>query len=55
MMWLAVGGVAALVVVALFAVAQRTDGVGGDLDLGTISGGWLNERRAHDGDSDPNR
>ena len=54
MVWLAVAGVAALVM-ALFVAARRTDGAGGDPDLGTISGNWLNERRIHDRDSDPNR
>jgi hypothetical protein len=53
MVWIALLGLAVLVVLALLVMARRRDGASGD--LGTISGSWLNERRAQDRDVDPNR
>lgn len=56
MVWIALAVLAVVVAVALlFLVARRRDGDGGDRDLGIISSSWLNERRAHERDVDPNR
>jgi hypothetical protein len=55
MVWVAVGGLAVCVTLALWAAARRKGGAVGTDDLGSISSSWLNERRAHDRESDPNR
>jgi hypothetical protein len=54
MVWLGLVVLVAVIALVLFLMARRRDGAG-DRDLGTISGSWLNERRAHDRDVDPNR
>jgi hypothetical protein len=54
MVWLAVGGFLAVVTAA--ARAFRRDGVSrGGTDLGDISTSWLNQHRAHERETDPNR
>jgi hypothetical protein len=54
MVWIVVGGFAAVVVVAAWAF--RRGGVSrSGTDLGDISTSWLNQHRAHDRDTDPNR
>ena len=55
MVWVAVGVLAVVVALALLLMTRRRDGGVGDRDLGSISSSWLNERRAHDRDVDPNR
>ncbi|MCU1384534.1 MAG: hypothetical protein JWL71_3231 [Acidobacteria bacterium] len=54
MVWVTLGGVAVCVALTLLLIARRRDG-GGGTDLGTISGSWLNEHRAHERDVAPNR
>ena len=52
MVWIAVGGVAVLVTTAFGVITwSRRDGVQ-ERDLGSISGTWLNERRANDRDAE---
>jgi hypothetical protein len=55
MMWIALGVLAVCVALALFVMVRRRDGGGRERDLGIISSSWLNERRAHERDVDPNR
>ena len=55
MLWVAVGGLAVLITMALVAVARHQGGKGADTDLGSISGSWLNERRAHERESHSDR
>ena len=54
MVWVTLGGVAVLVILAVIVAARNMgDTTGGD--LGIISSSWLNERRANDRESDHNR
>ena len=57
MVWLAVGVLAVVVMMAAVAIARRNADAdsGGDGDLGSISGSWLNEHRAHERESNHNR
>ena len=55
MVWIAVGGVVALVTTAFWVIAwSKRDGTH-DRDLGSISGTWLNERRASDREGESQR
>jgi hypothetical protein len=55
MVWVVVGGLAVLVMLALLVVARRQGDAGGDQDHGSISGSWLNEHRARERDSNLHR
>jgi hypothetical protein len=55
MVWVAVGGLAMLAMMALLAVARHKGHAGGDADLGSISSSWLNENRANERESTQNR
>jgi len=54
--WIVGGIVAACAAVALVIATRRRNSVNGvDRDFGSISDSWLNERRAHDRETDFNR
>jgi hypothetical protein len=56
MIWIAGGILTVCAAFGLFAAARRRDGSNSvDRDFGSISGTWLNERRARDRESDNNR
>lgn len=57
MIWIAIGVLTACAaLVLLIAAARRRDSPNGvDRDFGSISGSWLNERRARDRETDINR
>jgi len=56
MIWIAGGILTACAALGLVAVARRANNPNGvDRDFGSISGSWLNERRARDREIDINR
>ena len=56
MIWIAAGLVGACAACVLLFAARRGNGPNAvDRDFGSISGTWLNERRARDRESDNNR
>jgi hypothetical protein len=54
MVWVAAGGFVVVVTMAAWAF-RRTGAARSGTDLGDISTSWLNQHRAHDRDTDPNR
>jgi hypothetical protein len=55
MIWIAGGILTVCAGLGLLAATRRRDGPNVDRDFGSISGTWLNERRARDRESDNNR
>jgi hypothetical protein len=56
MIWIAGGLVTVCAALALVVAARSRDSTKGvDRDFGSISGSWLNERRARDRETDLNR
>lgn len=56
MIWIVAGMLLACAALGLLVVARRRDAPNGvDRDFGSISGSWLNERRARDRETDINR
>jgi hypothetical protein len=56
MIWITGGVLTACIAIGLLVAARRRDAPNSvDRDFGSISGTWLNERRARDRESDNNR